>query len=191
MKKLGEEVMNVIEIKNNILIIFHQYCNITSLTNMYYVFKIFKFKIETQELTKLNQDSFDDNDSGYGVPYISYLLYENKYLFVRYGLSLDVYDINKDMELISKNQYKLSEMGKPPSKFKFLIHKFLFNYNDEVFVAEDDEYNIKLFQYEKKFYKSNDNILYTKGKIKDIIKLNNNDFIIYKKKEIILLKNLK
>ncbi len=42
----------------------------------------------------------DDRDYGYGVPYISYLLYNNKYLFVRYGLSLDVYDITKNMELV-------------------------------------------------------------------------------------------
>ena len=133
----------------------------------------------------------DDRDYGYGVPYISYLLYNNKYLFVRYGLSLDAYDITKDMELVNKNQYNFSLIGRSSCKFKFPIHEFKFNYNDEVFVAEDDGLKIKLFQYEKDFYKSNEIFPFINDEIKGIIKLKNNDFIIYKKKEIILLKNLK
>ena len=191
MKQFGEEVMNVIEIKSNILIIFHQFCNHISLTKIDYIFKIYKFEIETQKLTILKEDSMDDRDFGYGVPYISYLHYNNKYLFIRYGLSLDVYDITKDMELVNKNQYNFSGIGRSSYKFKFPIHEFKFNYNDEVFVAEDDELNIKLFQYEKDFYKSNEIFPFINDEIKGIIKLKNNDFIIYKKKEIILLKNLK
>ena len=81
MKELGEEAKNVIEIKNNILIIFHIFCKSVSRTFHYYVFKIFKFDIENHELTKINEDSMNDRHYGSGVPYISYLLYNNKYLF--------------------------------------------------------------------------------------------------------------
>ena len=63
MKELGEEAENV------------------SCTFHYYDFKIFKFDIENQELTKINESSMNDRHYGSGVPYISYLLYNNKYLF--------------------------------------------------------------------------------------------------------------
>ena len=49
------------------------------------------------------------------------------------------------MELVNKNQYNFSGIRRSSYKFKFPIHEFKFNYNDEVFVAEDDELNIKLF----------------------------------------------
>ena len=81
MKELGEEAKNVIEIKNNILIIFHIFFENVSCTFHYYDFKIFKFDIENQELTKINESSMNDRHYGSGVPYISYLLYNNKYLF--------------------------------------------------------------------------------------------------------------
>ena len=81
MKELGEEAKNVIEIKNNILIIFFIFFENISYTFHYYDFKIFKFDIENQELTKINESSMNDRHYGSGVPYISYLLYNNKYLF--------------------------------------------------------------------------------------------------------------
>ena len=81
MKELGEEAKNVIEIKNNILIIFHIFFENVSCTFHYYDFKILKFDIENQELTKINESSMNDRHYGSGVPYISYLLYNNKYLF--------------------------------------------------------------------------------------------------------------
>ena len=50
-----------------------------------------------------------DRYYGSGVPFISYLLNNNKYLFVRYGLCLDVYDISKDLEFVNKNEFNFME----------------------------------------------------------------------------------
>ena len=189
MKELGEEAKNVIEIKNNILIIFHIFCKSVSRTFHYYVFKIFKFDIENHELTKINEDSMNDRHYGSGVPYISYLLNNNKYLFVRYGLCLDIYDITKDMEFVNKGEYNFYGMGRSSCSYKFPIDQFKFNYDGDIFVATGN-LETKLYKYEGQFVESNKIFPFTDHDTDNIIKLKNNDFIVYDENEIILLKNL-
>ena len=189
MKELGEAAVNVLEIKKNILIIFHIFFENVSCTFHYYIFKILKFDIEKQELTEINQSSMSDRYYGSGVPFISYLLNNNKYLFVRYGLCLDVYDISKDLEFVNKNEFNFYGMGRSSCNYKFPVDEFNFNYEGDIFVAKGN-YETKFFKYEGGFVKSNKLFPFTKQFSNNIIKLKNNDFITYDENKITLLKNL-
>lgn len=185
MKELGEEVKNVVEIKNNILIIFHIFVNLVSSTFEYYVFTIYKFDIGKQELTMLNQSRMTDRQFNIGACLITYQLINN-YLFVRYGLSLGVYDISKDMEFV---KYNFNGTGRNVSRFGFPVEKFICNYEGDIFVARDTDYEYRLFRFENNSFKAYNLFPYIK-RANGLIKLKNNNFIFFNKNSITLLNKI-
>ena len=72
---------------------------------------------------------------------------------------------------------------------KFPVDEFNFNYEGDIFVAKGN-HETKLFKYEGGFVKSNKLFPFTKEFSNNIIKLKNNDFIIYDDNKITLLKNV-
>ena len=123
-KKIEIEVRHVIEIKNNVLIIFCDESHLISRTFSYHDFAIYKYDIEKQELTELDKDRYSDRNFYRALYYFSYIL-NNKYLFVRFCFKLNVYDITKNAELIY-----------PKGNNECPIKEFFGNYDCNIIIAK-------------------------------------------------------
>ena len=88
------------------------------------------------------------------------------------------------MEFVNKGEYNFYGMGRSSCRYKFPIDQFKFNYDGDIFVATGN-LETKLYKYE-----GNKIFPFTDDDTNNIIKLKNNDFIVYDENEIILLKNL-
>ena len=93
------------------------------------------------------------------------------------------------MEFVNKGEYNFYGMGRSSCRYKFPIDQFKFNYDGDIFVATGN-LETKLYKYEGQFVESNKIFPFTDHDTDNIIKLKNNDFIVYDENEIILLKNL-
>ena len=177
-KKIKTEVHHVIEIKSNIIIIFCKEVKHISHTFLYFVFDVYKYNIEKDELTELYGDRFNDRHLMDSILHFSYLI-NNNLLFIRFGFKLEIYDINEEKFLVLENKEDYR-----------LIKEFCCNYDSNTFIAKNMDNKYKIFCYK-------DNKLYDLGEFplsnentKGIIKLQDNNFIIYSVREIILLKIL-
>ena len=177
-KKIETEVHHVIEIKSNIIIIFCKEVKHISHTFLYFVFDVYKYNIEKDELTELYGDRFNDRHLMDSILHFSYLI-NNNLLFIRFGFKLEIYDINEEKSLVLENKEDYR-----------LIKEFCCNYDSNTFIAKNRDNKYKIFCYK-------DNKLYDLGEFplsnentKGIIKLKDNNFIIYSVREIILLKIL-
>ena len=177
-KKIKTEVHHVIEIKSNIIIIFCKEVKHISHTFLYFVFDVYKYNIEKDELTELYGDRFNDRHLMDSILHFSYLI-NNNLLFIRFGFKLEIYDINEEKSLVLENKEDYR-----------LIKEFCCNYDSNTFIAKNRDNKYKIFCFK-------DNKLYDLGEFplsnentKGIIKLKDNNFIIYSVREIILLKIL-
>ena len=177
-KKIKTEVHHVIEIKSNIIIVFCKEVKHISHTFLYFVFDVYKYNIEKDELTELYGDRFNDRHLMDSILHFSYLI-NNNLLFIRFGFKLEIYDINEEKSLVLENKEDYR-----------LIKEFCCNYDSNTFIAKNRDNKYKIFCYK-------DNELYDLGEFplsnentKGIIKLKDNNFIIYSLREIILLKIL-
>ena len=177
-KKIKTEVHHVIEIKSNIIIVFCKEVKHISHTFLYFVFDVYKYNIEKDELTELYGDRFNDRHLMDSILHFSYLI-NNNLLFIRFGFKLEIYDINEEKSLVLENKEDYR-----------LINEFCCNYDSNTFIAKNRDNKYKIFCYK-------DNKLYDLGEFplsnentKGIIKLQDNNFIIYSVREIILLKIL-
>jgi len=177
-KKIKTEVHHVIEIKSNIIIIFCKEVKHISYTFLYFVFDVYKYNIEKDELTELYGERFNDRHLMDSILHFSYLI-NNNLLFIRFGFKLEIYDINEEKSLVLENKEDYR-----------LIKEFCCNYDSNTFIAKNRDNKYKIFCYK-------DNKLYDLGEFplsnentKGIIKLQDNNFIIYSVREIILLKIL-
>jgi hypothetical protein len=179
-KEIKSEIVNAFEIKKNTLILFSYFCENISETLFYDIFSIYKYNIENQEITELSvHDVKDDECSSSELRYFNHYM-NNNYLFVRYGYRLEVY--NQDANLIYQKEC---------SKFETLpILKFLCNYGDNLFIAENFNKEIKIFIYKNNNFEEVKNCKFAETYIKGALKLKNNDFIFYSYSKINLIKNL-
>jgi hypothetical protein len=102
-KKIKTEVHHVIEIKSNIIIIFCKEVKHISHTFLYFVFDVYKYNIEKDELTELYGDRFNDRHLMDSILHFSYLI-NNNLLFIRFGFKLEIYDINEEKSLVLQNK---------------------------------------------------------------------------------------
>ena len=176
-KKIKTEVHHVIEIKSNIIIVFCKEVKHISHTFLYFVFDVYKYNIEKDELTELYGERFNDRHLMDSILHFSYLI-NNNLLFIRFGFKLEIYDINEEKSLVLENKEDYR-----------LIKEFYCNYDSNTFIAKNRDNKYKIFCYK-------DNKLYDLGEFplsnentKGIIKLKDNNFIIYSKQEINFIKN--
>jgi hypothetical protein len=123
MKKLIDEVKYVVEVKKNFLVIFHIFEDCVSLTFHAWNFTLFLFNVENKETRELNNSNFSDRNFGGSLCYFNYIINDG-FLFVNYAFNSDIYDINKNMELVKQINYELSP-----------IKIFYCNYVDDLFVV--------------------------------------------------------
>ena len=135
-EKIKGEIENAIELKENVLFLFRRYYDRPTTSFFCEIFEIYKYDIEKKELIKLSGNNVRDVDFYSCLEYFTYLV-NNNYLFVRYGLMVEVY--NKDAELIYEFFY--DKFGKNDLPIKELYC----NYNNNIFIAKNGNDKIKMF----------------------------------------------
>ena len=175
--KEGKYELYVIEIKSNIIIIFCQEERNISYTFCCFLFDVYKYNIEKDELTKLYGERFNDRHLMDSILHFSYLI-NNNLLFIRFGFQLVIYDINEEKSLVLEN-----------NDDNLLIEDFCYNYDSNTFIAENRGNKYKLYSYKNNKLYDLGEFPFTNENTKGIVKLKDNNFIIYSKQEINFIKN--
>ena len=176
-KKIETEVHHVIEIKSNIIIIFCREESHISYTFCCFKFDVYKYNIEKDELTELYGERFNDRHLMDSILHFSYLI-NNNLLFIRFGFQLKIYDINEEKSLVLENK-----------EVYRLINEFCYNYDSNTFIAENRGNKYKLYSYKNNKLYDLGEFPFTNENTKGIVKLKDNNFIIYSKQEINFIKN--
>ena len=176
-KKIETEVHHVIEIKSNIIIIFCREESHISYTFCCFKFDVYKYNIEKDELTELYGERFNDRHLMGSILHFSYLI-NNNLLFIRFGFQLVIYDINEEKSLVLEN-----------NDDNLLIEDFCYNYDSNTFIAENRGNKYKLYSYKNNKLYDLGEFPFTNENTKGIVKLKDNNFIIYSKQEINFIKN--
>ena len=181
MKEIKDEVENVIELNNNKLIIFYvnHFFMGTSLDN--YSFKIYEFDLEKKDLiclrTLFTGIRYDN------IYWINYLINGN-YLFLRYGPTLEVYDISKDFKLINGGGYEF--IGDCNGDNEIIsIDEFVCNYEGNFFVVKNRKDKFKIVKFENNTFK-----FYGDYPFVDYKKLDDNIFANISEHELTLFKKI-
>ena len=181
--KMEIDVDYVIEIKPNVLILLQKHYD-ESIDDMEGVDKylVSIYNIEDKSLKEVFRTrKFSMMGDFHKVNYII----SNKYLYVRFGDTMEIFDLENNMEniTIENIEYKYETnfgIYEKIMKKENRIKEVLSTYNDYYFFGKDNEWNLNLYS----FYNNNLNICHH-FEIKDIvgvIKSKNNDIIIYSSK---------
>ena len=176
---MPDHVQKIIEIKDDILFIF---CigGSSYATADYIPFYLLNLDIKNKKVSNLYSSIVwygNDKDALFDC---NFLIYKNKYLFVRYAQSFDIYNIEGDIKFINDKNKK--------NYFFHIFSEGFCHYNNDNFIIFPA---LDICKYDEK---SNEFIFvnkfpFKKDNINEIIKLKNNNFIIYTKNEVYLIKN--
>ena len=176
--KMAHNVKKIIETKNDILSVFCLAGSSYATADLIPC-NLRKLDIKNKKIKSLNSDCFDWENDRSAFWSCNFYIYKNKYLFARYAKSFDIYDINNDMKCISK-------------KLKLYFSDYfedICEYNNNKVIIFP---SLDIYTYDEK----NDAFIFDKkinikiDKPIGIMKLSNNDFIIYSKYELYLINNL-
>lgn len=157
-------------------------------TYYYFKFYIYKYYIETKELTLLNESYLNDRNNGVELLNFNYLINKN-FLYVKYAFNLDIYDINQDLKLINEiNIYQYYCQYRSSFKSPFTIRSFKCNYDDDLFIGKDDDDKLKFYKFENMSFKVYNIFPFSNEETENIIKLKDGNFVLSTEKDIILLK---
>ena len=187
-------VKNIIELNSNELILLQKYhspnTSLLDVDNSFYEYSISIYNIQNKKEKKITKIKVISSTSFMTskTSEISYLI-KNNYLLVRYGYKLDIYNIKDNMKLIKTEKEKIvneetySMIGKIKRSYKTLKDEmnveFISDYFDDLFIVKDFKGNFKFYKFNNKkiqFYKD---FPFQNLGIKGIIKLKNNNIIIY------------
>ena len=184
--ELSETVGKILEIKNNIIFLFLLSRARTFVTADYSPYYLQLINFEKKEIISLSGGCFsryDDASVYYGC---KLLLKNNKYLFARYANLFSIYDIENDDIKKAKCIYKINGI-----EIINLFHLSSINfpdYDDDSFIIISSNGIYKYDEIENKIIlkqKINNKF----EKMRDILKLKDNNFIIHNKNEILLINN--
>jgi hypothetical protein len=123
----------------------------------------------------------------------------NDLLFVKFGqFKFEIYDINQNFKSLNKDNEiigidKINEFIGFCRLVSFvkikdeMNIKFLCNYSEDLFFAKDVKNNIKLYQFKNKAFESYQDFPLSKADIRGMIKLKNNNIIMYSFNEIMVV----
>ena len=180
-EKMNVDVHYLIEMKPNLLVLLQKHYDETyddSYGDDNYVISI--YNLENKNLTKVFQIKvFSMMGEFHKVNYI----YDNKYLYLRYGRSLEIFDLEKNMENIDIEndiyEYEEDDYGylkRIMKKEKRIKHLYSNYYNNLFFGADSKgEINLYIFNNNNLNIKHNFKI----NNVKGVIILKNSEFIIY------------
>ena len=182
------DIDNAIEIKPNVLLLLkRQIIPGGKCHPARYAHEITMYDIIEDKEVKLNSSLNDKWNSAK----IHYLL-KDKFIFIRYGDDLDVYNIKKNMQLLKKgndiyedDDENFRKKLQPKMRISLLCDYF---YN--LFIAKDKENKIKIYQFKEEKIKYFCDFPFQNKNIKGIIKLRNNAFIMYSNIDLMVLNYL-
>ena len=176
MNQIREDARYLLEINNNILIIYGNLIDSPSYTFFSESYSLNKYDIENQKMTEICRDHYSDRKGRLkGIILGFEYLYHKNFLFIGFCETLAVLDLNKNGEIM---KYFNGPTG---------VHQFLFNFDDDNFLIKDHDDKYKLIRYKNNKFEF---VRYFPFKIGNFLKLNNNKFITYSENEIILYQNL-
>lgn len=199
--KLDIEALNAIEIKLNKLVLMQKnfesggFCSQTYYCILTYSLSI--YDIENGKLTNL--DTFKE-DVSLRNNNISFF-YNDKFLFVKYGgFKFGIYDINENMKSINKQNEIIEtvEVREIYNFFRERVYKklkdemnirFLCNYSKNLFFAADRNNDIKIYKFKDKSFEIYEEFPNFSKEIIGMIKLKNNNLIMYSYNYILIIKN--
>ena len=188
------DVRKVIELNQNQLILLQRYhyfwwgCSRNNFSS--HTYSISLYNIETKQLTKIASNKVTKDDY-YGYAAFSFLI-KDKYLLVRYGNKIDIYDIKNNMVLVNHDQESmiLNEENYY-GNYKILKDEmnivFMCDYFDNLFIVKDKENKPKIYKLlDNSFVKVSD-FPYGLEKLKGIIKLKNNNLLMYSDNQLAII----
>ena len=164
-------IEKVLKIKSNRIIIFQIKQEIYDFLCADSFYKISIFNISNKSEKTLNITET------YGLASPFEFLIKGDNLFVIYAFRLEIYDLKEDRIIIYPEKRGHHDY----------LEKLFCNYDDEYFIAENDEGIIKLFKFEESEIKPYKELEFDKFEITGIKNLKNNNFLIYNKNNIKIL----
>ena len=191
------EVKHIIQNNSNELILLqrkHYYSYGTSHSNYSsenYLISV--YNIEKERLYKLVEEKVDKYNY-IGKIKISYII-KNEFLFVRYAYKIDIYKMGKNIQLVNdNNEENIKTESNYEYNFKMLKDEmkieFLCDYIDNLIIVKDFNDIIKVYIFEDNTIKFYRDFPYQMNEMIGIIKLKNNNFIMYSNYEIYLIKHI-
>ena len=193
------EVKNSIEIKPNKLILMQKYFESGGFCSRTYYcihrYSLSLYDIENNTLTNLNK--FEQNVS---LRHNEITFFNNdKYLFIKYGdFKFDIYDINQNMQSLNSNN-EIIESTQVKEFYNFFRERcynkikdemnirFLCKYSKDLFFAKNMKNEIKLYKFKDKSFELFQNFPYSTNENIGMIKLKNNNLIIYSNHNVLLI----
>jgi len=191
--------MNAIEIKINQLILFqYNFISRGHCSRSYHctlTYSVSLYDIENKKSKNLSE--FKENISLRNNE-ISFFK-SDELLFVKFGqFKFDIYDLKQNMKSLNQNNeiIKIDTINEFIGFFRpvnFVRIKdemntnFLCNYSKDLFFAKDVNNNIKLYQFKNKSFEFYQDFPFSKAEIRGMIKLKNNNIIMYSLNEIMIV----
>ena len=120
---------------------------------------------------------------------------KNKFLFIRYGYKIDIFNMEQNMKLVNSDQ---EENIKTENFYGYNIKmlkdeiniEFLCDYIDNLIIAKDFGNIIKIYKFDGKSLKYYKDFPIQMKEIIGIIKLKNNKYIMYSDYELYLINDI-
>ena len=188
------DVRKIIEIDANKLILFQRYhyfwwgCSRNNYSS--HTYSISTYDIETKKLTQIASNKVDKNNY-YGYALISFMI-KNGLLFVRYGNRIDIYDIKNNMLLMNHDQEGMVKIDESYyGKYKILKDEmdiiFLCDYFDNFIITKNIKNIAKIHMIKDNSFNYIKDFPYQLEDLKEIIKLKNNNLLMYSNRQLIIL----
>ena len=196
--KIQYGVKHIIEINPNKLILFQIYhyfywgCSMNNYSSHTYIVSIYDIEQKTtNEFVKHKVDKYNYM----GKTKLSYVI-KNKFLFIRYGYKIDIFNMEQNMKLVNSDQ---EENIKSENHYGYNIKmlkdemniEFLCDYIDNLIIAKDLNNNIKIYKFDGNSLKYYKDFPIQMKEIIGIIKMKNNKLIMYSGHEIYLINHIK
>ena len=179
---IEEEAHNLLEINNNICIVYGKIYTSPSPTFFSESYALYKIDIENQKMTQICKDQYSTKGGLKGIILGFEYLYHKNFLFIGLCRTLVVLDLNKNGEIIG--EYFSDKDKDIPTN----IHQFLFNSDDDEFLILAHNRRYKLLRYKNNKFEF---VEYFPFQIKKgFLILNNYKFIKFSKNKIILYQKL-
>ena len=191
------DVRKIIEINTNQLILLQRYhyyfwaCSRNNFSSHTYSINI--YDIETKKLTNLAKSEVS-KDNYYGYTLISFLI-KNGFLLIRYGCRIDIYDIKNNMLLVNNDQENMViNEERFDCHYKILKDEmdiiFLCNYFNNLFIVKNTRDIPKIYMLQDNSIKYVKEFPYQLKELEGVIKLKNNNLIMYSRNKLVLLNHV-
>ena len=193
-QKMMLEVENMIEFEENKLFLLQrEYDKGACFDYASDTYSLSIYDIKNNEIIEINQkETIKRNDSNYNEDKRINFIIKGKYLFVKYDNKFNIYNIKENMKLVQRSKNNMT-------KNMFYFHyekneyniKLLSDYINEYFIVKDlNTDTIKIYSFKDEEISFYTVFPFQQKEIEGIIKLKNNNLIMYSEKQLKLLSKI-